>query len=108
MSGDGFTVRPDALRAAAERQEAAAEIAGQTAGTVESATARGNLFGMIGQMAGLDASYRGWVAGEVTSLNDLAHHLADIADGLRANADEYEQTDAGSAEQLARRYPERS
>ncbi|MEH0845199.1 type VII secretion target [Micromonospora sp. CPCC 205711] len=108
MSGDGFTVQPEALRAAAGGQEAAAGVAESTARTVESATAQGNLFGVIGQMAGMDAGYRGWVADEVASLDGLARHLRDLADGLRANAEAYEHTDSGNAEHLASRYRERS
>ncbi|GAB3959668.1 type VII secretion target [Micromonospora vulcania] len=108
MSGNGFTVQPEALRAAAGGQEAAAGAAESTARTVESATAQGNLFGMIGQLAGLDAGYRGWVADEVSSLNGLVQHLHDLAEGLRASAESYEYTDSGNAEHLASRYRERS
>ncbi|MFG2049739.1 type VII secretion target [Micromonospora sp. NPDC048935] len=108
MSGDGFTVQPAALRAAAAGQEAVAGAAESTARTVESATAQGNLFGVIGQMAGLDAGYRGWVADEVTSLQALVEYLHDLADGLHTNAEAYEHTDSGNADHLASQYPERS
>ncbi|MGC4748188.1 type VII secretion target [Micromonospora sp. DT201] len=108
MSGTGFTVQPEALRAAATGQEAAAGAAESTARAVESATAQGNLFGVIGQLAGLDAGYRGWVTDEVTSLEGLVQHLHDLADGLRANAEAYEYTDSGNAEHLASQYRERS
>ncbi|MET8044061.1 type VII secretion target [Micromonospora sp. NPDC005215] len=108
MSGDGFTVQPAALRAAATGQEAAAGTAESTARAVESATAQGNLFGVIGQLAGLDAGYRGWVTDEVTSLEALVQHLHDLADGLRANAEAYEHTDSGNADHLASQYREGS
>ncbi|MEU2611864.1 type VII secretion target [Micromonospora sp. NPDC007271] len=107
MSGAGFHVDPDVLQQAAAAQEALAEGATQTARTVEAATAQGNLFGVVGQLAGLDAGYRGWVADEVASLDGLARYLADLADGLRDNAASYTSADTTNAEHLANRYPER-
>jgi hypothetical protein len=107
VTGDGFHVEPDVLQQAAAAQEALAKVATQSARTVESATAQGNLFGVVGQMAGLDAGYRGWVADEVASLDSLARYLVDLADGLRDNAASYAAADATNADQLASRYPER-
>jgi aryl-alcohol dehydrogenase-like predicted oxidoreductase len=89
VSGAGFEVREESLEAAAEFQTAAAAQADRVSVTVREATAQGNLFGMMGQLAGLDATYRTWTEQEAEGLRDLSRLLDNLGAGLRQAAVNY-------------------
>jgi uncharacterized protein YukE len=103
-SGEGFEVKAAELRASAAVHAGQAGSAAKVASTVQAATAQGNLFGTIGQMAGLDRSYQSWVDGEVNALQELSRFLNDLGDGLRVTADTYEAIDQAAHEGLRGAY----
>jgi hypothetical protein len=83
MTAPGFEVREEGIDASAEFQDAASAHVDQLSVTVREATAQGNLFGAVGQLAGIDATYRSWTEQEATGLHDLGRRIDELGRALR-------------------------
>ncbi|HEV7825072.1 MAG TPA: hypothetical protein VGP02_09215 [Mycobacteriales bacterium] len=101
----GFEVREESIDAAAEFQDGASAHVDRMSVTVREATADGNLFGVIGQLAGIDTTYRTWTAQEAAGLHDLARYLENLGAGLRQAAANYRTVEATNGDVLRGVYP---
>jgi len=98
--GDALQVDLGALQASAELRTEQRIGIRRIAQTVQSATASGNLFGLLGRMTGLDDSYQNWVHAETDALTELDRMVGDLAAGLIRTVEVYAATDRG-VEELA-------
>lgn len=104
MSAEHVQVESTRLRASRQFQLEQANRASEIACSVRTTATVGNAFGKIGQIAGLERSYLGWVDGEAASLEELTRMLTDLADGLSFTADDYDGVDQSAADRVAGSY----
>ena len=89
----GLRIDLNALESCSAFQDDQGDRLAAIAAIVQSATASGNVFGLIGEHTGLADTYRAWQEDEVTQLGEVAAMTGDLAAGLRQTADTYRQAD---------------